>query len=161
MFNMKGECIMINKSNALFHGPASEVITPFAEDGSVDYTLLANEITFMLDHGVTGFFVNGLASEALVLSPEEREECARVVCNLCKGKVPVMGNIIANSVADGVKIAQSYVKVGCDAIIITLLRFINILQTVFFPFLIPLHPQQIYLPIFIMLLKPEINYHRQ
>lgn len=110
---------MINKSNALFHGPASEVITPFAEDGSVDYTLLANEITFMLDHGVTGFFVNGLASEALVLSPEEREECARVVCNLCKGKVPVMGNIIANSVADGVKIAQSYVKVGCDAIIIT------------------------------------------
>ena len=110
---------MLNKRNALFYGAASEVITPFANDGSVAYDLLEQEIQFMIDHGVTGFFVNGLASEALVLTKEERKKCAKVVYEACKGRVPVMGNIIANSVEDGVESAHTYAKIGYDAIIIT------------------------------------------
>ena len=110
---------MLNKQDALFHGPASEVITPFRDDGAVAYDLLADEIRYMIEHGVTGFFVNGLASEALVLTQEEREECAKVVHKANGGRVPLMGNIIANSIEDGISMAQIYVKIGYDAIIIT------------------------------------------
>lgn len=110
---------MLNKKDALFHGAASEVITPFAEDGLVAYDLLAREINYLVEHGVTGFFVNGLASEALVLTKEEREECARVVYETCRGRVPVMGNIIANSVEEGIEMANVYAKIGYNAIIIT------------------------------------------
>lgn len=110
---------MLNKKGALFHGPASEVITPFADDGSVAYDLLEQEIKFMIEHGVTGFFVNGLASEALVLTKEERKKCAEVVFRACGKRVPVMGNIIANSVEEGVEAAHVYAEIGYDAIIIT------------------------------------------
>lgn len=110
---------MLNKTNALFHGAASEVITPFTDEGAVAYDLLEQEIIFMMEHGVTGFFVNGLASEALVLKKEEREKCAQVVYDACKKKVPVMGNIIANSVEEGIEAANLYRQIGYDAIIVT------------------------------------------
>lgn len=110
---------MLNKKDALFHGPASEVVTPFYEDGAVAYDLLEQEINYMIEHGVTGFFVNGLASEALVLNRAEQEECARIVYKACRGRVPLMGNIIANSIEDGISMAKMYAKIGYDAIIIT------------------------------------------
>ena len=50
----------------LFHGPASEVITPFTADGRIDFALLEEEIEYLITNGITGVFVNGLASEALM-----------------------------------------------------------------------------------------------
>ncbi len=34
------------KDELLFHGPASEVITPFTQDGKIDFDLLEGEIGF-------------------------------------------------------------------------------------------------------------------
>ena len=81
----------------LLSGAASEVITPFSEKGEVDYGLLENEVQFMLQKGVTGFFVNGLASEALVITSAERYEIAKVVREVTEAKAPVLGNILENS----------------------------------------------------------------
>lgn len=103
----------------LFHGPVSEVITPFTSKGEVDYSLLGSEIRFMIERGITGFFVNGLASESLMLSREECNGTAKAVVGTVKGKVPVMGNIIQNSISGGIKRAEEYAEMGMDAIIIT------------------------------------------
>jgi 4-hydroxy-tetrahydrodipicolinate synthase len=110
---------MLKIENALFHGAASEVVTPFHPNGKVAYELLEQEINYMIDKGVTGFFVNGLASEALMLSFEERMECAKIVITTVNGRVPIMGNIIANSLEEGITAARAYAGLGADAIIIT------------------------------------------
>jgi len=110
---------MITRNNPLFFGAASEVITPFTADGKLELGLLANEIEFMLNGGVTGFFVNGLASEALMMSEADRCSAAVTVRKACAGKVPVMGNIIANSILEGIRAAKEYQEMGMDAITIT------------------------------------------
>ncbi len=110
---------MITTDNPMFFGAASEVITPFTENGHVEFGLLKNEIEFMVEKGVTGFFVNGLASEALMMNENDRQAVAMEVRKVTLGKVPVMGNILANSTDEGVKIARKYQDMGMNAIIIT------------------------------------------
>lgn len=110
---------MITSTDPLFHGAASEVVTPFSADGKLELDLLRNEIEFMIDGGITGFFVNGLASEALMMGDAERYSAALVVKKTSEGKVPVMGNVIANSISEGVCIARQYADMGMDALTIT------------------------------------------
>ncbi len=110
---------MITCKTPLFYGAASEVITPFSADGNLELDLLEHEIEYMIDGGITGFFVNGLASEALMMSDEDRCSAAIAVRRATAGKVPVMGNIIANSIVEGVRSAREYQEIGMDAIILT------------------------------------------
>ena len=110
---------MITCKDPLFYGAASEVITPFSADGKLELGLLKNEIEFMIDGGITGFFVNGLASEALMMNDQDRSCAAVTVRKASEGKVPVMGNIIGNSISEGIRCAREYQEMGMDAIIIT------------------------------------------
>ncbi len=110
---------MITCKNPLFHGPASEVITPFSADGALELGLLNDEIAFMIDRGITGLFVNGLASEALMMGDADRSSAAVTVRKASAGKVPLMGNIIANSISEGIRFAREYRDMGMDAITIT------------------------------------------
>lgn len=103
----------------LFHGPASEVITPFTQDGKIDFDLLEGEIEFLIKNGITGVFVNGLASEALMFSTERRLEAVETAVKVSAGRIPVVGNLLYNSVDMAVECMRGYEKAGCDAVIIT------------------------------------------
>ncbi len=110
---------MVDTVNCLFHGAASDLIAPFDEDGKVNEELLVNEVNFLIDNGVTGLFINGLAGEALMLTARERLEIVKNAVIASKGRVPTMSNVIFNSVPE----AKDYIKqsedLGVDAIIIT------------------------------------------
>ncbi|GKH46294.1 MULTISPECIES: dihydrodipicolinate synthase family protein [Anaerotruncus] len=103
----------------LFHGPASEVITPFTADGRIDFALLEEEIEYLITNGITGVFVNGLASEALMFPTEQRVEAVRRAVKAADGRIPVLGNLIYNSVDMAVDCMKRYEECGCGAIIIT------------------------------------------
>ena len=106
-------------ANLLFHGPASEVITPFNADGSVNFDLLGEEIEYLIQNGITGVFVNGLASEALMFSTEQRVEAVRVAAKVSNGRIPIVGNLLYNSTDLAIDCLRQYETCGCDAIIIT------------------------------------------
>lgn len=110
---------MIQKEKVLFYGACSEVVTPFTERGAVDHKLLRGEIDFMIDSGITGFFVNGLASESLMMNAEDRIAAVATVLDAAKSRVPVMCNVVANSINEGVEITKRYAEMGADAICIT------------------------------------------
>ena len=103
----------------LFHGPASEVITPFNSDGTVNFSLLGEEIEYLIQNGITGVFVNGLASEALMLTTEERVEAVRVAVQVSNGRIPVVGNLLYNNIDHAIDCLHKYEECGCDAIIMT------------------------------------------
>lgn len=103
----------------LFHGPASEVITPFNTDGTLNFDLLGEEIEYLIQNGITGVFVNGLASEALMFSTEQRVEAVRVAVKVSNGRIPVAGNLLYNSTDLAVDCLHRYEACGCNAIVIT------------------------------------------
>lgn len=107
------------KETLLFHGAASEVITPFTGQGMIDYDLLEGEIEHMIQHGITGVFVNGLASEALMFTTKQRESVVKHCVDTAKGRIPVVGNLIYNSADMAIDCVRQYEEDGIDAIIMT------------------------------------------
>mgnify|MGYP003347377270 FL=1 len=66
------------------------MITPYHEDGQIDFDHLSRLTDFYLAAGAKGLFANCLSSEMYSLSPEERLALAEHVVKRVKGKVPVV-----------------------------------------------------------------------
>ncbi len=103
----------------LLHGAASEIITPFTNNGEVDYELLEAEYEYLINNGITGLFVNGLASESLMLDVDQRVEVVGRAVKVSNGRIPVFGNLINNSIDLAVQCMKRYEECGVDGIFIT------------------------------------------
>ncbi len=101
-----------------FRGVVTELITPFKEDGSVDYELLKGEVEYQIKSGILGLFTNGLASEALSLTTDELIETTKVVVQASEGRAVVMGNIACQTLPEAMKVLKGYEEAGVDAICI-------------------------------------------
>jgi 4-hydroxy-tetrahydrodipicolinate synthase len=55
------------------------MITPMAEDGSVDFDAAASLATHLVDHGHDGLVLNGTTGEAPTTHAEEKAELIRAV----------------------------------------------------------------------------------
>jgi 4-hydroxy-tetrahydrodipicolinate synthase len=66
------------------------MITPYHDDGSIDFDHLDRLVDFYLACGAKGLFANCLSSEMYSLKPEERLALASHVVKRVKGKVPVV-----------------------------------------------------------------------
>jgi 4-hydroxy-tetrahydrodipicolinate synthase len=88
------------------------MITPFADDDQIDFSLLAGEALYLKEAGVSGMVVGGSMGEGAGLSPEELGEAVRTVIAALDGSLPVLGGIIADSSAEAVRLARSLKKAG-------------------------------------------------
>ena len=66
------------------------MLTPFHENGSVDYDALTKLTEFYLEAGAGGLFANCQSSEMFFLSDKERLAITRHVVNVAAGAVPVV-----------------------------------------------------------------------
>lgn len=73
------------------------MITPFAEDDTIDRRALRTEVRFLLEAGASGIVVGGSTGEGAGMSEEELAEAVSVVAEVVEGRVPVLGGVIADS----------------------------------------------------------------
>ena len=66
------------------------LLTPFQEDGSVDWSALDELVSFYLRTGVAGLFALGSSSEFLTLTEAERAELVRRAVAACQGRLPLV-----------------------------------------------------------------------
>jgi 4-hydroxy-tetrahydrodipicolinate synthase len=103
-----------------FTGVLTEIITPFNEDGSIDYMTAGELIDFQLESGITNFFVNGLGAECHELSTDEKLSLLKVVYEHTKGKAKIMACSFENDLPSNKKLLDLYAETGmCDAFCIT------------------------------------------
>jgi 4-hydroxy-tetrahydrodipicolinate synthase len=68
------------------------MLTPFADDGQVDYEALTRLTEAYLEAGAAGLFANCLSSEMFDLDPEERVRVTSHVVQIAAGRVPVVAS---------------------------------------------------------------------
>lgn len=66
------------------------MVTPFKENGAIDYATLTELTEMYLKAGVTGLFANCLSSEMFELSDDERIDLVKHVVKVADGQVPVV-----------------------------------------------------------------------
>lgn len=102
-----------------FKGAVSEVMTPFNEDGSINYNYLKHWVDTQIDSGISGIFTNALASEALLMTFDELNEVNAAVCSYASNRVPVMTNVTGNVLEESLNIIKVHERAGSDAISLT------------------------------------------
>ena len=98
-------------------GVFSIPVTPFNEDGSVDYESLRSCVSYCVEAGAHGIVMPVNASEGPRLTDEERDEVLRIGARTVNGTVPLVAGVSGVSVEHCIERAEVAVDVGADSVI--------------------------------------------
>jgi len=74
----------------IFKGLGIALITPFMEDGSVDYKALIRLIEYQLDNGADFFCILATTGETPTLTADEKQKIKDLVVNIVGGRAPIL-----------------------------------------------------------------------
>jgi 4-hydroxy-tetrahydrodipicolinate synthase len=107
----KGEIIMIK-------GSIVALITPFNEDGSVNYKRLRELVDWHIDQQTDAILALGTTAETPTLTLAEEDEIARVCIEQAKGRVPIIVGSGSNNTMVAMEQSLKYEKMGADALLV-------------------------------------------
>ena len=82
-----------------FKGMGIALITPFTNDGCVDFTALRRVLDYQLSNGTDFLCILATTAETPTLSAEERQQVKDIVIEKAKGKVPILMGCGGNNTA--------------------------------------------------------------
>jgi 4-hydroxy-tetrahydrodipicolinate synthase len=94
------------------------MVTPFADDGSVDLEGTARVAEHLADHGHDGVVVLGTTGEAPTTSGEEDDRILRAVVEAVGDRLTVVAGVGTNDTAHSVELAQQAEKAGADGLLV-------------------------------------------
>lgn len=99
-------------------GMGVALITPFKEDGSVDYEALLRLVDYQLQNNTDFLCVLGTTAETPTLSKEEKEKVKRTVIDRVNGRIPILLGIGSNSTQAVVDSVKNDDMTGVDALLV-------------------------------------------
>ena len=101
----------------IFKGLGIALITPFQEDGSVDYKSLIRLVEYQLNNGADFFCILATTGETPTLSAEEKQKIKDLIVDLVGGRVPILMGCGGNDTAAIVNELQTRDFRGVDGIL--------------------------------------------
>ena len=90
------------------------MITPFKEDGSVNYDVAEHLAAYLADQGTDTLVVCGTTGESPTLSWDEEYQLFQVVMHAVAGKAKVLAGTGSNSTNEAIAATQKAAKIGLD-----------------------------------------------
>lgn len=103
---------------AIFTGCGVAIVTPFLQDGNIDFEAFRNLINWQIAEGIDSIVVCGTTGEASTLDDNEHIETIRFCVDVVNGRVPVIGGAGSNDTRHGIHLAQEIEKTGVDALLL-------------------------------------------
>lgn len=101
---------------ARFGAVVTAMVTPFAEDGSLDIGAAADVARWLADHGSDGLVVAGTTGEGPVLTDPEKLDLWRAVAEAVT--VPVIANTGSNDTAHSVEMTRQAAGCGVAGVLV-------------------------------------------
>lgn len=93
-------------------------VTPFTDDGAVDWNSVDRMVDFYEEKGVTGLTILGLLGEAPKLTSEESRGIAKRVIDRIAGRLPVVVGVTAPGLAPMRELADSVMDMGASGVMV-------------------------------------------
>jgi 4-hydroxy-tetrahydrodipicolinate synthase len=93
-------------------------LVPLDERGRIDEAELRRYVDWLIDRGVHGLYPNGSTGEFTRFTPDERREIMRIVCDQCRGRVPVLAGAAEANVKETLAACEAYHGFGATAVAI-------------------------------------------
>ena len=101
----------------IFKGLGIALVTPFKEDGSVDYKSLVRLVEYQLDNGADFLCILATTGETPVLTADEKQKIKETIVSLVGGRVPILIGCGGNNTAAIVEELQTRDFKGIDGIL--------------------------------------------
>jgi 4-hydroxy-tetrahydrodipicolinate synthase len=101
----------------IFKGLGIALITPFKEDGSVDYDSLKRLVQYQLDNGADFFCILATTGETPTLTAQEKQTIKDLVVDIVQARVPILIGCGGNNTAAVVEELKTGDFKGIDGIL--------------------------------------------
>lgn len=101
-----------------FDGIWTPVVTPFADDTTMDFNVLERLLDTLIEQGVHGLIIGGTTGEYYAQSMDERKRLFTHVVGYVKGRIPLMAGINATNTADSIELGHYAKSAGFDALLV-------------------------------------------
>lgn len=103
---------------SIFKGAAVAIITPFQENGEINYPKLAEILDDQIANHTDAIVICGTTGESSTLTHEEHLEAIRFTIEHVAGRVPVIAGTGSNCTETAIYLSTEAEKYGADALLI-------------------------------------------
>lgn len=104
--------------NPVFTGAGVALVTPFHQDGSVNYEKLGELIEYQIANGTDAIIIAGTTGEAPTLSDEEHKNVIAYAAKVINKRVPLIAGAGSNDTLYGTQNAIYAEQAGADALLL-------------------------------------------
>ncbi|MBF1524794.1 MAG: 4-hydroxy-tetrahydrodipicolinate synthase [Prevotella pallens] len=101
----------------IFHGLGIALVTPFKQNGEIDYDALEKLIEYQLENGADFFTILATTGECPCLSAEEKEKLTETIISVISGRAPILKYCGGNNTAAVVEEIKQTNWKGIDGIL--------------------------------------------
>lgn len=94
------------------------MVTPFNQDGGINFNETTKLINYLLENGTEGLVVAGTTGESPTLTTKEKLALFSHVVNIVDKRVPVIAGTGENNTASSIELTIEAEKCGVDAIML-------------------------------------------
>ncbi len=109
---------MASGSDAVLGNVLTAIVTPFSDDGAVDFAAFRALARYLVDNGSDGLVVAGTTGEAPTLTDDERLELFRVALDEIGDRATVVAGTGSNDTAHTVHLTEAAHALGVDGFLI-------------------------------------------
>ncbi|MCI9139161.1 4-hydroxy-tetrahydrodipicolinate synthase [bacterium 1XD42-8] len=103
---------------SIFTGAGVAIVTPFQENGEVDFQKFGENIDYQVENGTDAIIVCGTTGESSTLTHEEHIECIRFTVEKTGGRIPVIGGTGSNCTDTAIYLSKEAEKAGVDGLLL-------------------------------------------
>ncbi len=104
--------------NTVFTGAGVAIVTPFHNDGSINYNKLEQLIEEQIESGTDAIVICGTTGESAAMSGEEHMDCIRFAIDRVNHRVPVIAGTGSNDTAYATEMSIDAEKAGADGLLL-------------------------------------------
>lgn len=102
----------------IFKGSAVALVTPFDEDGNVNFEKIKELVEFQISNGTDAIVACGTTGEASTLNDEEHLAAIKAIVDAVNKRVPVIAGTGGNDTDHSIYMSQEAEKLGADALLV-------------------------------------------
>lgn len=102
---------------SIFKGSGVAIVTPFNQDGSINFEAYEGLVEFQIENGTDAIIVCGTTGESATLSTQEQIALVKFTVEKVNKRVPVIAGAGSNNTAHAVELAKGAYEVGADALL--------------------------------------------
>lgn len=102
----------------LFKGSAVAIVTPFTEDGKVNFDKFGELLEFQIANGTDAVVVCGTTGEATTMTTEEQLALIKYAVEKVNKRIPVIAGSGSNNTMHSVFMSQECEKLGVDGLLV-------------------------------------------